>query len=387
MTNSMARLGQVVCFAGLMACGPSALELRVSSERDELQKDLAEQRQYNADLKQRIQIVDARNKVLIDLVKGLTVSAEHGAGSDTSQVLQPAHSSLRALDKDLEALLASVQHSREDLDAERAQRAVLAQELDQAKQTIESSRAEEASVNARAQSLRDLLGRLNSLVESGALQVRLMRNRLLLQLPETALFESGDANITKPGKSVLDQVAEVLNSAGEREFQIGGHTDSTPPHAGRFRNNWQLSSVRALNVMLYLIDRGVPKARLSAAAYADTQPFADDATPDGRKTNRRIEIVLLPNLDELPDISALNELLNQPKPVAAPSADPNTTPEAPTPGPTASTPPAAAPAPTLSITPVAPPPPASQTPAPTAVPAQSQTPPATPTPHPAPATH
>jgi chemotaxis protein MotB len=321
MTNSLARFGPALaCLASLTACGPSADELRLRTERDELRKDVAEQRQYNADLKQRIQIVDARNKVLIDLVKGLTRSVEGATGADTSQVLQPAHSSLRALDKDLEALLASVQHSREDMDAERAQRAALAQELAQAKQTIESSRAEEASSTARAQTLRDLLAQLNPLVESGALQVRLMRNRLLLQLPETALFEDAAANLTNPGKSVLDQVARVLNSAGDREFQIGGHTDSTPPHGGRFRNNWQLSSVRALNVMLYLIDRGVPKARLSAAAYADTQPFADEATPEGRKTNRRVEIVLLPNLDELPDMSLLSEMLGAHK---APSLPPD----------------------------------------------------------------
>jgi chemotaxis protein MotB len=68
--------------------------------------------------------------------------------------------------------------------------------------------------------------------------------------------------------------------------------------------------------MLYLIDRGVPKAHLSAAAHADTEVIADESTPEGRQANRRMEIVLLPNLEDLPDLAALSELVN--KPEAAP---------------------------------------------------------------------
>jgi chemotaxis protein MotB len=343
----MTRFGPaLLCLATITGCGPSAQELTCVNESDELRKELAEQRQYNTDLKQRVQIVDARNKVLTDLVRGLTGNAERRADGDSNAILQPAHSSLRALDKDLEALVASVQHSRDDMDAERAQRAALAQELAQAKQAIEGSRAEEAHINARAQTLRDLLAKLSPLIESAALDIRLLRNRLVVQLPEAVLFESEDANITKSGKAVLDQLAEVLKSAGDREFQIGGHTDGAPTRPGRFRNNWQLSSVRALNVMLYLIDRGVPKPRLSAAAYADTQPIAADSTPEGRKANRRIEIVLLPNLEELPDLSALSELLSKPKPApAAPETvgAPSTQPAAPE-TPPAQVPPIAPPA-------------------------------------------
>ena len=315
MTNHTIKLASA--FLILSACGPSAQELWLRSQNDELQKEVVEQKQHNTDLKQRIQIVDARNRVLTDLVKGLT-----SRQSGEANAAESAHSSLQALDKDLESLVTSVQHSREDMDAERAQRAALAQELARAKQAIETTRTQEAHVTARAQTLRDLLGQLSPLIESKALDIRLLRNRLVLQLPEDTLFETDDANLTKSGKSVLDQVSNVLKSATNREFQIGGHTDSQAARNGRFRNNWQLSSVRALNVMLYLIDRGVPKARLSAAAYADTQPIAEDVSPEGKKANRRIEIVLLPNLEELPDLSALSDLLSKPKAAAEPAPAP-----------------------------------------------------------------
>lgn len=305
------------CLAALSACGPSANEVRLRHETDELHKDIADQQQYIADLKLRVQMVDARNRVLIDLVQGLTSNSgpqPQEAGAQGQPL--PAHASLQALDKDLEVLVASVQHSREDIDALRAQRQALADELAQAKRIIEESRAEQAKVAARVAVFRDMMDRLEPLIAQGALQVRIVKSRMVLQLPEAVLFASGDANLTTSGKTVLDSVARVLEGIRERDFQVGGHTDSSTPRKGRFSSNWQLSAVRALNVMLYLIDRGVPKAHLSAAAHADTEVIADESTPEGRQANRRMEIVLLPNLEDLPDLAALSELVN--KPEAAP---------------------------------------------------------------------
>jgi chemotaxis protein MotB len=306
-----------LCLAAI-SCGPSANELRLQNEADELHKDVAEQKQYNADLKLRIGLVDARNRVLIDLVKGLTRNAEPDAQSQPQATLLPAHASLQALDKDMETLIASVQHSREDMDAVRAQRQALADQLASAKHTIEDSRADETRSDARVAAFRNMLAQLAPLIERGDVDVRILKGRMLLELPEHVLFESNDGDLTVAGKSVLERVAQVLQMVGERDFQIGGHTDGATGRRGRFSGKWQLSAVRALNVMLYLIDRGVPKARLSTAAYGDTQEIADDATAEGRAANRRIEIVLLPNLDELPDLSALADLLKQPAPAASP---------------------------------------------------------------------
>jgi chemotaxis protein MotB len=63
-----------------------------------------------------------------------------------------------------------------------------------------------------------------------------------------------------------------------------------------------------LNVGVFLAEHGVPPVRLSAAGYADTQPAASNDTAEGRAQNRRIEIVLMPNLDELPDLSQLKDI-------------------------------------------------------------------------------
>jgi chemotaxis protein MotB len=288
--------------AGLFACGPSAQEVRLRAEHDELRHEIAEQRQYNDDLKLRMQLVHARNQVLIDLVEGLT--AETSPPAKDSAGLGPAHASLKSLDAKLTALVMSVNHSRKDIAAMRAQRASLEEELTEAKQTLERAREEQAAEKTRGEVFRALLAQLTQLIAERQLDLRVVDNRMLLNLPGEILFASNDARVSSGGKAVLDRVAEVLRQVESRAFQVAGHTDEKPVRYGRYGDNWRLSSERALNVMLYLVERGVPKERISAAAYGATQPLAQ-ADP---KQQRRIEIVLLPKLDELPDLSQLEAL-------------------------------------------------------------------------------
>ena len=99
----------------------------------------------------------------------------------------------------------------------------------------------------------------------------------------------------------------MLASIQNRDFQIAGHTDNKPIKSARFPSNWELSTARGVAVTRFLAANGVPETRLSAAGYADTQPVASNDTPEGRAQNRRIEIVLMPNLDELPDLSSLEQ--------------------------------------------------------------------------------
>jgi chemotaxis protein MotB len=293
-----------LCALLLLGCGPSAQEVRLSAERAELRAELAEQRQYNEDLKLRMQLADARNKVLVELVEGLTVEASPQA---TDTALGPAHASLKSLDAKLTALVVSVSHSRKDIAAMRAQRATLEEQLSEAKQTLERARHEQAEEKARSEAFRAMLAQLAQLIAERQLDLRVVDNRMVLNLPGEILFASNDARVSKTGKAVLDRVAEVLQKIESRAFQVAGHSDEKPVRYGRHADNWRLSSERALSVMQYLVERGVPRERLSAAAYADTKPLPG-ASP---AQQRRIEIVLLPKLDELPDLSQL-EVISAP---------------------------------------------------------------------------
>ena len=83
---------------------------------------------------------------------------------------------------------------------------------------------------------------------------------------------------------------------------MAGHTDNQPIKSKRFRSNWELSTQRAVEVVNFMIDSGMEPKRVSAAGYSDQSPVAPNDTPENKAKNRRIEITLVPNLDDLPPI-------------------------------------------------------------------------------------
>ncbi len=113
------------------------------------------------------------------------------------------------------------------------------------------------------------------------------------------LFDSGQTAIKPAGRDALLQVAKVLATVPGRTFQVAGHTDNVPIQNARFPSNWELSTARAVEVVKLLVAQGVAPGELSAAGYGEFDPVAGNDAPDGRAKNRRIEITLQPNLDEL----------------------------------------------------------------------------------------
>jgi chemotaxis protein MotB len=123
--------------------------------------------------------------------------------------------------------------------------------------------------------------------------------RLVLQLPNDVLFDSGQTGLKPAGKGAVMQVAHVLATVPGRSFQVAGHTDNVPIDSARFPSNWELATARAVEVVKLFVSQGVDPKALSAAGYGEFDPMASNDAPDGRAKNRRIEITLQPNLDEL----------------------------------------------------------------------------------------
>lgn len=201
---------------------------------------------------------------------------------------------------------------------------------------IEQLRERERRAQARLDQFKSMLGQFKQMIASGKLRVRIVRGRMVVELSENILFDSGKADLKEEGVAALTEVAQILQTIEGRDFQIAGHTDNIPIKSRRFPSNWDLSTARAVTVGQTLAQQGVPAGRLSAAGYADTQPVASNDAPEGRQQNRRIEIVLMPNLDELPDLSTLETAAEQasaavpaPVPTAAPTPAPAPAPPAP----------------------------------------------------------
>ena len=116
---------------------------------------------------------------------------------------------------------------------------------------------------------------------------------LILSLREVGFFDSGSATLRANSMETFDRIGDVLTSIASN-LRIEGHTDNVPIHTAQFQSNWELSSARATEVIrLLLIRENIGPQRLSAAGYAEYHPIADNSTEDGRRLNRRVDIVIL----------------------------------------------------------------------------------------------
>jgi chemotaxis protein MotB len=157
----------------------------------------------------------------------------------------------------------------------------------------------QATAEARAALYKDLSFRLKRQIDDGDLSIVVRDGRMVLQLPNDVLFDTGQTELKPAGKRTLAAVAEVIKTMPHRQFQIAGHTDSVPIHNAQFESNWELSTGRALRVVHLLIEKGVDAPKLSAAGYGEIDPVAKNDSVEGKKRNRRTEITLQSNIDEI----------------------------------------------------------------------------------------
>lgn len=140
----------------------------------------------------------------------------------------------------------------------------------------------------------EFFGRLREVL-SGRDELQIVGDRFVFQ--SEVLFDQGQANIGNSGEEQLQKLAVTLADIATKipddinwVLQVEGHTDDIPISAGRFTDNWDLSTERALSVVRFLASQGVPANRLAATGYGEFQPLASGDTDDARRRNRRIEL-------------------------------------------------------------------------------------------------
>ena len=180
-----------------------------------------------------------------------------------------------------------------------AEKGTLSSSLAQTKARLEELRRAQAAAEGRAALFRELALKFQKMIDAGDLRIGLRDGRMVLQLSTDVLFDTGRTEIKPVGRAALTQIATILQTIGGRDFQIAVHTDTVPIHNERFASNWELSTARALEVMRFVVAHGMKPQALSAAGYGEFDPVASNDTPAGRAQNRRIEITLQPNIEEL----------------------------------------------------------------------------------------
>jgi chemotaxis protein MotB len=138
-------------------------------------------------------------------------------------------------------------------------------------------------------------------IRDNQVKLKMMEKGLVVTFLTDILFDSGKAKVKPEAFVTLDKISKVLQeNVPNLSVAIEGHTDDQPIRYSGWKSNWELSTGRALSILHYLVDeKGIAPERVSAVGYGEYRPVASNHTRDGRRANRRVEIVILPPMQRV----------------------------------------------------------------------------------------
>jgi chemotaxis protein MotB len=223
--------------------------------------------------------------------------------------LAKATRALEEKDARVAALKAEGEHTSAQLADLLKDRSRLKDSTERLRLALNELSARKVEADRRVAEYRTMLTRFKQLIDAGTLQVRIVEGRMVLTLASDVLFDSGSAKLSKIGKAAVVDIASVLATLSGRRIQVEGHTDNVPIHNETYASNWELAAGRAFTVLRALTEHGVASDMLSAASYGEYRPRANNQDEVGRAANRRIEIVLPPDLSMLPGAEELDRAI------------------------------------------------------------------------------
>jgi len=329
----------IILFLGILfmqqACVPSRVADELRSEKDSLQQNLEQVQARNTKLADR---QDSLEQLIKSQKRKITSLKE-----DTSLMGQTVRK-LRSMNNQLNKTYERVINNKQEIISDKAQKTQeLLDELNQLKESLqekEKTLVEKESIlqtkTERLDSLRKSLKQrqkrvrelehvlnkkdstLNALkntvsdalinLRGSGLSVEMKNSKVYVSLEEKLLFESGKYNLDKSGKEALNKISEVLKNNPSVNIMVEGHTDDQKMHPNsKIEDNWELSVLRATEVVRYLTkEGGVKPERLIASGRGPYAPVVANDSPENRRKNRRTELILTPEMDKLFDILQTN---------------------------------------------------------------------------------
>lgn len=276
------RLAEISAMLGLEQEQNEAL----TREMQRVQQQLGESLSLNDELE--VELEETREQAIgrqNDLEAAL--DQEEQLAASQRALLQQLSDRIGALQAQLREITAALE-LQEELTAEKEA------ELEKVGRRLNTLLAERVNQLQRYQS--EFFGRLREILEDNE-NIRVVGDRFLL--PSELLFASGSARLGPSGRQELDKLARVLLDVVEKIpedidwiLRIDGHTDRIPINTPTFPSNWELSTARAVAVVRYLAEQGVPEGRMAAAGFGEFFPVAEGSSEDALRNNRRIELKL-----------------------------------------------------------------------------------------------
>ncbi len=182
---------------------------------------------------------------------------------------------------------------------------MLATQIEKKLQTLSKDKNDE--INKLKATYEDLLGSLKEQVETGEVTITQIADQLNVKIVEKIIFPSGKAELSPAGTKVLHRLGAILKKVKDKQIRVEGHTDNVEIHPKLqkdFPSNWELSVLRATNVVRFLTEKaGIKASNIEAAGLGEHRPIASNRTRRGRAQNRRIEILLMPNTNTIQKVA------------------------------------------------------------------------------------
>jgi len=240
---------------------------------------------------------------------------EKAAHAATRAELEQTQQKVLRLSNQLKQMGVDMDALAQQLEAEGTEKAKLAASLQELRQALEEYKARAAQLERIKNRFEALKAKLKKLTDLG-LRVEIRNNRMVIRLPGDVLFASGSTKLEDKGKEVILAVCEVIRKdpdLAKRYYQVAGHTDDKPFNNYALKDNWGLSVMRARSVLVYMIapvdakggGGGLDPKHLHAAGYGSTDPAEKGDTDEARQQNRRVELVVMPDVSEMLDLQNL----------------------------------------------------------------------------------
>lgn len=272
-----------LCIISLSGCLVAESKyLKKVEEADSLTKNLSELQQKHEKLTSDNSDLKAQYEKLKDEAAGLT-KGNQALTADKKQL----DDLLKAKSDTLSKNISDLRQQVSDLEKENGR---LKEDI------IALQKVKEEKVKEVSSTYEQLLSNMKNEIAQGQVTISELKGKLTVNMEAAILFDSGKADVKPEGLSILGKMIDTLKGVTDKAIRIEGHTDNVQISGGltrMFPSNWELSAARAINVTKYLQQQGLDPAFLSAAAFAEHKPVADNSSREGRAKNRRIEITLV----------------------------------------------------------------------------------------------
>lgn len=230
----------------------------------------------------------------------------------THETLQKKHDQtqgeLKKAQTEIQSLEAIIAKLEQKLGKASSDKKTLSSSIEHMKTALREAAERKAEREKRISEYKKLVQRFKSLTDAGELSIKIVDGRMVVALPSDVLFSSGSARLSSKGQETIKKVTNLLVNIDNKKFQIEGHTDNVPIRSAKYPSNWELASARALNVLKMMESSGMPSYRVSAASFGPHRPVQSNDSKTGKQANRRIEVVVVPDLSTLPGYEELKKL-------------------------------------------------------------------------------